>query len=177
MLLSPDYNVACEGGGASGVFDAAPETPIIQVGIGGREKVRWLATLAHEFSHACQWAENAPVWRESFKGDCIWKWLNGGALKNPEDKVVYLRELEADCERRTIRLLKELRSPVDLALYSRGANAYVHFYNIIPETRKWYAKGKGPYEVPEVLAQANPTMDLDFSKTPSKLRRELLKCV
>lgn len=175
VLLYPEFNVVSDGVTASGFF-SEDGIPTILVAT-DRPPLRWLGTLAHEFSHACQWYEGAPVWHDCRKGERIWDWLQGAPLKDPYKAASYWREVEADCERRTVRLLTELRSPIDLELYQRQANSYVHFYNIIPETRKWYAKGRGPYEVPEVLARANPKLDTSFAKTPAALRRELLKCV
>lgn len=176
VMLSPTEQVEYEGMRASGFFSSEEATPVILVAT-DKPAHMWLGTLSHEFSHACQWVEDAPVWREATKGDCLWDWVDGKPLRDPAKAAAYLREVEADCERRSVRLLKELGAPIDIEHYQRQANSYVHFYNIIPETRKWYAKGRGPYEVPEVLARANPKLDTSFAKTPAALRRELLKCV
>jgi len=137
---------------------------------------RHLGTLLHEYCHLTQWIENATVWRDDKDAD-LDTWLSGKPVRNIRKKLAATRELEADCERRTIRLARELEAPLDLADYARGANGYIHFYNVIADVRKWYRPDRRPYQVPEVLALCNPTIDDDFTRTPSALRAALLTCI
>lgn len=176
VLLSPRENVATDDGmPCSGYFDAEGQ-PILAVAMGAPED-KWLGTLLHEYSHVTQWVENAPVWRADNKRDKLWDWINGKAVKDVRAICEAARENEADCERRTVRLIHELQAPVDLDRYARAANAYVHFYNVIIDKRRWYSAGHGPYEQPEVLALCNPRLDLDYSKTPAKLRAAMEACL
>jgi hypothetical protein len=172
VLLAPSDRVDMDGLKVSGYFDGNPKMPQLVV---ARDAPRWLGTLLHEYSHLTQWAEGAPVWFN----DCgDWsEWLNGKPLRNVKRKIAFSREIEADCERRAVRLMRELDAPIDIEQYIRGANAYVHFYNVIAETRKWYAPDRRPYNMPKVLAAANSTLDRDYSKTPKELRARLLECV
>lgn len=176
VLLSPDVNVdAGDGIRCSGYFSTDGAVPILAVAI-GRPVGDWLGTLLHEYSHLTQWAENATVWRAD--SDAAWaEWLGGKRVPGIKAKIAASRELEADCERRTVRLIHELDAPIDVERYIRSANSYVHFYNVMAEKRKWYAPGRGPYSVPEVLAAANPTLDEDYSSTPQPLWDALLTCV
>lgn len=177
VYLSPEINVkAADGITCSGYFDGGgPDThPLLAVATGGPQD-KWLGTLLHEYSHLTQWAEGAPVW---LAGSDAWAdWLEGKRVSGIKAKIATARELEADCERRTVRLARELQAPIDLDRYIRGANSYVHFYNVMAEKRKWYAKGRGPYDVPEVLEAANPALDRDYSKTPKPLWDALLTCI
>ena len=175
VILSPDDHVMADGLRCSGYFDADAKPPVLAVAT-NRPVDRWLGTLLHEYCHLTQWAENAPVWHADENND--WgDWLAGKAVRNVKAQLIASRELEADCERRAIRLAREMAAPIDLEMYARAANAYVHFYNTIPETRKWFAKGRTPYEAPDVMALCNPTLDRDFSKTPPKLAKALRGCV
>jgi hypothetical protein len=175
VLLSPDSTVDCDGFWSQGWFDGDDKKLVVGTGC---DEQKWLGVLLHEYSHLTQWVERAPVWREDEKdGAVIDDWLKGKSVRNARKAVAARRELEADCERRTVRLIRELEAPIDLDRYIRGANSYIHFYNVIAEKRKWYAPGRGPYSVPEVLAVANPTLDDDFSKTPAALRAALLTCI
>jgi hypothetical protein len=174
VLLSPEPTVDCDGRWTQGWFDGEGKKLVVGTGC---DEQKWLGTLLHEYSHLTQWIEKAPVWLACDKVSNMDDWLDGKRVHAPGQMIAATRELEADCERRTIRLIQELDAPVDLERYARGANSYVHFYNIIAETRKWYALGRGPYSVPEVLAVANPTLDKDFSKTPKALRAALLTCI
>lgn len=175
VLLSPDrYIDTGDGIRCSGYFTDGDQ-PMLAVAC-GRPSEQWLGTLLHEYSHLTQWAENAPVWRED--RSAAWAdWLNGKRVKDIKARIAKSRELEADCERRTVRLARELQAPIDLEQYIRGANSYIHFYNVMAETRKWYATGRGPYDAVDVLALANPTLDEDYSTTPKPLWDALLTCV
>lgn len=175
ILLSPERHVYAESGVVcTGYFDSEATPPQIVVATGQGED-KWLGILVHEYCHAEQWFEKAAAWEATDKADDMWDIFEGKSVRDLTKKVAIQREMEADNERRTIRLLKQLRAPVDIEKYIRAANAYLHFYNLIPETKKWFAKEKGPYQIPEVLIEANATLDRDFSKTPAKLRKAILK--
>lgn len=175
VILSPDDHVMADGLRCSGYFDGASDPKVLAVAT-GQPQDRWLGTLLHEYSHLTQWAEDAPVWASD--DAAAWgDWIAGKRVRNVKAQLVAARELEADCERRTVRLIRELGAPIDLDRYTRAANGYIHFYNTIAETRKWYVKGREPYNSPDVLALCNPTLDRDFSKTPPKLAKALLGCV
>lgn len=173
ILLSPESVVFPEKNvGCSGYFDSAAKPPQIVVATGYPD---WLSTLVHEYCHATQWFEDTAAWTATDKANDMWEVFQGKRVHNLAAKAAIHREMEADNERRTIRLLKQLRAPVDIEQYTRAANAYLHFYNLIPETKKWYGKTKGPYQTREVLIEANATLDRDFSRTPAKLRKAILK--
>lgn len=175
VLLSPDAAIDCDGVKVGGYFCGTERKLAVAT---GRDEEQWLGILLHEYSHLTQWAEDATVWRDDARLPGNFDhWLAGKPCKNIAAILAVRRELEADCERRTVRLAKELEAPIDVAQYARAANSYIHFYNTILETRKWYPEGKGPYTRPDVLALCNDTIDKDFSKTPAKLRRALLTCV
>lgn len=173
VLLSPDATVETNGFQSGGYFCGDSKT--LAVAAGSQDQDKWLGTLLHEYCHLTQWIEGQPAWL-AYRSD-MWDWLGGKRIRDPEDAVSTVQALEADCERRTLRLARELGAPLDLEKYARAANAYLHFHNTIRETRKWYRNGMGPYLRPDVLALCNPTIDKDFSKTPAKLRKALLTCV
>lgn len=175
VWLSPDDHVqAADMVRCSGYFDGESKPPVLAVSWGQPEDRR-IGVLLHEYSHLTQWAEGAPIWKDD-TGDWA-AWLNGKSVRNIKALIANARELEADCERRTIRLMRELQAPVDLERYTRSANAYLHFYNVMAERRKWFAKDKSPYTQPDVLALCNPTLDTDFSKTPPKLWAAIEACL
>jgi len=173
VLLKPEPRVSSGDGVQCGGFFCG-DTRVLAVAT-GRDEEAWLGVLLHEYSHLTQWAESQRVWNE-YRED-IWDWLAGKRIRNPEAAVRSVQAVEEDCERRTIRLIQELQAPVDLERYVRGANAYVHFHNVILETRKWYRPDASLTENEAVLAAANPTFDRDFRKTPAALRKALLGCV
>lgn len=173
VLLAPGDSVNADGLRCSGYFSGDCDMPQLVVARGSE---RWLGTLLHEYSHLTQWAEGAPIWTNDKAAN--WSaWLEGKPVRGIKHQIAMSRDLEADCERRTIRLMRELDAPIDVEKYTRGANAYVHFYNLIAEARKWYAPDRRPYNMPSVLAAANPTLDSDFTRTPKALRKALMECV
>lgn len=174
VLLSPADTVDADGYATSGYFCEENKALVVAT---GREEEKWLGVMIHEYCHLTQWAEGATVWKDDDNANRWDAWVQGKPCRNVRRYLAATRELEADCERRAIRLMKEMSAPIDLARYARQANAYIHFYNLIPDTRKWFASGKRPYDMPEVLALANPTLDKDFTKTPPKLRAALMKCI
>lgn len=166
--------MAADGCPCSGYFDESPEVPVLVVAWANPNR---LGILLHEYSHATQWAERAPVWLADEKTESWAEWLGGKRLRNPKAALASARELEADCERRTLRLARELNAPLDVPKYTQSANAYVHFYNVMAVKRKWFKVDRRPYMVPEVLAKANKTLDTDFSNTPKALWDALLTCI
>lgn len=174
VLLAPGDSVPFDDGlRCAGYFSGDDTQPMLVVAKGSS---RWLGTLLHEYSHLTQWAEGAPVWKAS--ENVQWPaWIAGKKVRGVRKHLANSRELEADCERRAVRLMRELDAPIDIEQYIRGANAYVHFYNIVAEKRRWCSPERRPYDMPSVLAAANPTLDSDYSKTPKALRAALMECV
>lgn len=174
VYLPPTDHVLADGLPCSGYFDGDSAIPILAVGWGCGP--RRLGILLHEYSHLTQWAENCPAWRAD--RNATWgEWLDGKPVRNIRKVLANSRELEADCERRTIRLIRELDAPIDVERYAQEANSYIHFYNVMAETRKWYATDRRPYNCPEVVAQFSKTIDEDFSVTPRHLRDALMTCI
>lgn len=172
--LSPADHVMADGLRCSGYFDPEPSPPILAVAWGAGP--RRVGILIHEYCHLTQWAESAPVWLADEGSD--WSaWLGGKSVRGIGAQIERSRELEADCERRAIRLIRELEAPIDVEAYARAANAYIHFYNLMAKERRWFAKDRAPYLVPEVMAAANPVLDRDFSKTPRRLLEALRACL
>lgn len=175
VLVQPSDTVDMDGRQVSGYFDEGSRV----LAVAGRFP-DWIGTLLHEYSHLTQWAEDCDIWRACKKAEqraSIDAWLDGKAQRGIAELIAVTRDLEADNERRTVRLIRELDAPVDVEEYSRRANGYIHFHNVMAETRKWYRPDRRPYYTPEVSALCNPRIDSDFTKTPAALRAALLGCV
>lgn len=168
VLLQPTKTVDSDGYQVGGYFD---ETRKVLAVATDRDEESWLGVLLHEYCHLTQWIEDQPVWR-ACRAD-MWDWLGGKRIKDPAASVRTVQEVEADCERRAIRLAREMDAPLNLEAYIRCANAYIHFHNVMADKRKWYRPGVVMAEIPELLAAANPTFDRDFSVTSPELRKQL----
>ncbi len=172
VILAPGGTVNSDGVQVGGYFDEDNKTLAVAT---GRRKDSWLGVMLHEYCHLTQWVEDQPMWR-AYRSE-MWEWLEGKRIRDPAGAVRSVQAVEEDCERRAMRLARELQAPINLETYARGANAYIHFHNTIADTRKWYRPGVVMTEMPELLAAANPTLDRDFTKTPAKLRAALLTCL
>jgi hypothetical protein len=171
VLLSPEEGLDLDGSPCSGWFDHKP--PRLECAVGNDEKI-WLGVLLHEYSHLTQWVENCKAWQDIEASGEMWEWLDGKKIKNPQLVIENTKELEADCERRTVRLIKELSAPIDIDVYCQQANAYIHFHNVIKDKRKW-VKASGALRHPEILKHCNKTLDYDYKTTPKPLYDALVK--
>lgn len=105
----------------------------------------WEEVLAHEFNHYLQYIENSKEWSMlSFKNsDCLtlmWNWMDGEIeLTDKELDIVFsrVRNLEHDCEKRTVKMLRLYHLSDNLEKYIKEANLYIMFYNVAKIYRKW----------------------------------------
>lgn len=180
FIISPSTFVQADGLRCNGYFDESP--PVLAIAIGKPQK-QWLPTLVHESCHFDQWKEGIPLWKEVAKYDSLKRnyhnWIDGTELSKTEvTKVVNVsRDLELDCERRTLIKIKKLGLPIDVVAYTKSAAAYVLFYNYIKMSRKWYKIGKEPYNNPEILKLMPDNLDGDFTKLSKKLVSLFEQCV
>ncbi|MDO8536646.1 MAG: hypothetical protein Q7R94_00145 [bacterium] len=130
----------------------------------GKPMDKWLSVLVHESSHMDQWMEDAYCWKERLIPgtgiealDEIFRWTAKEIELPPEKVSDYIRRarnVELDCEWRTVQKIREFDLPIDLVSYIQGANSYLFFYTVMKVTRAWYIPGKEPYNIPEVWSLA-----------------------
>lgn len=166
----------------SGYFDAADERGPRLVCAKKLSTQHFLGTLLHEYCHVTQWVENCDIWQK----DQFWgirvdseKWLRSGKPCTDVMRQAFMvrRDLEADNERRTVRLIKELKAPVNLPQYIQRANSYVHFYNTMPVSNQWYHPEKVPYKMPEIMKLFRDDKIYDnFNKISKRQFKALLSC-
>jgi hypothetical protein len=103
-------------------------------------KSSWLPVLIHEFCHMQQWLENTKSWKLVERLDShskVFEWLDGKDVSKIDKHLSAIRDLELDCEKRTVKLMKKWKLPVNTRLYVREANAYIQLYNWMKEYRHW----------------------------------------
>lgn len=143
---------------------------------------QFFSVLAHEYSHACQFLENSPYWnkvkltsKEEQKyskkinakgceaGDIIQYWLDGvleltsNELKNLTKRAT---DVEFDCEKRTISLIKKMNLAIDVKFYAQQANAYLFSYFFAATYRLWPSKPL--YMIKEIYSLFPNTIDPKF---------------
>lgn len=116
---------------------------------------KWLPILVHEYSHMCQFIEKSEHWINNFEDgketiDYIEDWMCGSDCDKIEDFIKRSFLVEADCEKRTIEVIKEFELPIDIKEYTQKANSYILYYYMILKKRKWYNKGQEPYSIKEL---------------------------
>lgn len=176
LILSPEDHVAtipneCK---CNGYFDDDNRALAVAT---GKSFDKWFKTLVHEFGHMTQWIDGIPEWKEIKEpADAeviIELWYDKLIELESAQKQYWLkraRNVELDCERRTVRLIKRHNLPIDTEEYSQHANAYVYFWNYTMIVRSWYKIGKEPYNIPEIVSAMPKTMDNDYDKLPPKYR-------
>jgi hypothetical protein len=175
LQLLKKKHIMCDGFSTSGFF--REEEGKIAVAIGKPEE-DWVATLAHEFSHFNQFKTRAKVWRNltigsSDAGTLVELWIQKIIELNEKQIRKYIsavRDLELDCEKRTVRLIRKFKLSTDTKTYTMEANAYIMFYNAVMKLRKWCKPGKPPYNNSKILAKMSDRFDMNYSSiSPSLL--------
>lgn len=143
---------------------------------------QWLPLVVHEFGHFRQWIEEREAYtipyfdngRSKYTAEeRFFNWLEGEYRYRDRNKL-YIdaglqRDVELDCERVALRLIREYHLPIDPKRYSKKAAAYTHFYNVIVETKTWYTPGNEPYNNERILNAMPSNLDADFNAISDEL--------
>lgn len=94
----------------------------------------------HEYCHFLQFIENVPKWKDWLNGvDGFNQWLKGREYPKYQVRLFRrkIQEMELNCEKRAVRLVKKYKLPVELDKYVKMANAYLFSYILFEKFRKW----------------------------------------
>lgn len=164
VLLSKDPEVwLTEDFDCNGYFDIATRKLAVAC---GQPIEQWYPVLVHESCHLDQYIEKSPVWTNALIGgieavNILELWINHQIELNDEQlwKIIdAARDLELDCERRTIQKFKKYSMPINVEQYTKQANAYIYLYNIVAMTRSWFKTE--PYYAERIWSQ----MPSDFNR-------------
>ena len=176
LILSDCRSVQLDTGTkCNGYFE--DKTPALAVACGQAEK-KWLPVLIHESSHMDQWIEQCVEWTntktEQYESmDLLDLWMGRHIELSRAQLNKYVkasRDVELDCEKRSVEKILHYDAPLNIVQYIQRANAYVYFYNFMKVSRKWYTIGKEPYNVKDVWTQMPINFDNDYEKLPKKFR-------
>lgn len=132
---------------SSGFFEQPKEGqlfPLLVIGINKPES-QWLEVLLHEYSHFNQWRNQTKVWRQYTK---LYKNYDDDKEES-KDQIEATVNMESECEQDTIKLAKKLNYNLDIQSYIKKVNAYLLFYQIFQNERKWYKNS--PFEDDRIL--------------------------
>lgn len=147
------------------------EGPLLVVGTGGKSIKSWVATLVHESCHMDQFIEDQFLWTKCAPGYEVffdWLWDEDYVVK---ENVLYeavqdIIRLELDCERRSIKKIREYNLPIDIPQYIRGANVYLYSYLYMLQVRKWVP---AVYSCVDTAALASSKFSSSYTKIPRRL--------
>jgi hypothetical protein len=134
--------------------------------------------FVHEYCHYLQWKERPEFYNNKARGcDIVFDWLDGTDYSDKKlaNAFANVIELEWDCERLALQLIKRYKLPIDPKKYTRGANCYLFFYHTVHELRGWTSNNRSPYS-PRLRECAQEVLHpleyyLDVANYDSKLRR------
>jgi hypothetical protein len=160
-VIHPGDKTAC-----GGYFDSED----LVLAVGGNHP-QFLSILVHEYAHVTQWQENIEIWQDADKwGGYLWEWLAGVNNRKYKIGAQYLRDLELDNEKRSVELIKKFSLEINIPDYIQRANAYVLYYNWLPETRKWLGRGKSIYMNEYLIKHMSKRFDMDYEKLSPELQ-------
>lgn len=140
----------------------------------GKHSSEWVPVFIHESCHLDQFLENTYEWNNIFwkEEDCydlMDKWMFDQQEFSQEDIDEIINrciDLELDCEKRTVMKLKKykLNKIININEYIQKSNAYIYFYGVIKNYKRWYKPGNAPYEIKDVWKQ----LEIGFWKDKEK---------
>ena len=150
------------------------------VAVGGEQ---YESVFVHEYCHFLQWKNKSKIWTglKTRDENDFWEWLDKKkkmSFKRAKRISSEIRDLEEDCERRSVKMIQKWDIDIDIEEYKQKANSYIFFYTLIPETQEWYAPGNPPYMMQEIMDLMPKTWINDYSVLPDGYRELILEyCV
>jgi len=128
--------------------------------------------LVHEFGHFTQWQDGGKLWKDAeWAMGHIEEWLSGKTKRNIKKWISLSRDLELDNEKRSVKLIKEFKLPINTKKYTKSANAYVLFYNWMLTSRKWCTPSNTPYSNKRVLKACSPKFNMKYDELSANVRQ------
>lgn len=155
-------NIKC-----SGYFDEEEPSLVCSM-----NRPDWIEILAHEFAHLTQWVDQIPLWKKSMVSMVkVDDWLGGAKIHNIKKHLAVVRDLELDNEKRAVKIIKKFGLDIDIDRYIQKANAYVHFYNRMGDTRRWANTINSPYKNKRLISAMPANFRMDYTKIPKKIEK------
>ena len=137
--------------------------------VAGKSK-DWLGILVHEYAHLTQWQDKRTnIWKTGSIGVThLDDWLGGKKIRSVKKAIEWSRDLELDNEKRSVKLIKKWKLPVDLNDYIKKANAYIQFYNYMRYSKRWSRPGNAPYSNKVIYEAMPPNFRMNYKKMSDK---------
>jgi hypothetical protein len=135
---------------------------------------QWFQVFVHEYGHFLQYREKAKAFGNCTAEDrqAFEDWISTEKEVDPKKAKVALtnlRELEEECERIAVDLIRDndLGFVLNPKRYTQKANGYLFFYSVLFTTRRWY--DTPPYEVVEIVDSMRDEFYEDYWDIPDGL--------
>jgi hypothetical protein len=137
--------------------------------VAGKSK-DWLGILVHEYAHLTQWQDKRTnIWKTGSIGVThLDDWLGGKKIRSVKKAIEWSRDLELDNEKRSVKLIKKWKLPIDLNDYIKKANAYIQFYNWMRYSKRWSRPGNAPYSNKVIYEAMPPNFRMNYKKMSDK---------
>lgn len=154
----------------SGFFHS--DDRLLVVGTGTTQS-RWLSIMVHESCHMDQFIEDQFLWEKCSPAyNIFFDWLvdDMSVVKREvlEEAVQDIIRLELDCERRSIRKIKQYDLQLDIPYYIKGVNIYMYSYLYMLDIKKWMPK---IYDNRDARRVASSRLSTSYTKIPRRLLR------
>ena len=162
-------SVFLDGTHSSGYFD--DESKVLAYAKKAQDSI---LILLHESSHLDQWIEG----KYSFsKYPMMWEWLSGKEYTDKQIKSVIqdVIAVELDCEKRTVRKIKQYGLDVDVERYIQKANAYMYFFHWIMISRRWMKRSNSFYSKDDLIDACPKKFLSSYKECPLHILRLFAK--
>jgi len=134
----------------------------------------WLEVLVHEFNHFLQYIQQEPIFLKlsesgSNMSEDLWSWLDHEIelpKKRISEIIQSIIDMELDCERRSVKMIKEFSLPIDIKEYVFVAYTYLNFYNYVKKHRTWFKQSVGLSDIKELRSMKNIHLRGKFKRLP-----------
>ena len=146
----------------------------------------WLEVLVHEFCHFLQYIEDEPTYKTLEQEENIltefWEWVENERELNTNRKRYVCRkvlEMELNCEKRSIEMIRKFDLPIDINEYIFGAYVYIHYFNFVKKYRTWLKDDVSLGNITEIKTISEKyggmTLEQDFKTLPKEYEDEFKK--
>lgn len=135
-----------------GWFD--PDKKELHCAFPNKLQKKYVELLIHESCHMDQFLGKYPKWtiEQDFNSlGIFWEWLKDGKATHISGHLKNIQLMEAECEQLAIQKIIDLDLGLNIEQYIQKANAYLLFYTVLKETKKWC--DYPPYKFKEIWQQ------------------------
>ncbi len=96
-----------------------------------------ISIFLHEYSHFIQWKTKSHYWIGEEYNNAYQEYFEFKGIENQLKYQHLIQEVEQDCDKIAVNLIKKHMLDIDIDQYIRESNWYIWMYNIVSELNKW----------------------------------------